>query len=167
MYFENALWYSKTNGRKKLLLLLLSLILILPALVLIFVGSRNANETLTLCAVVAAGVGIVWAIAVVIAGACTSLKWDVNNLVFAVADEGLYFTGVVNQDSYFSARWDEIEAYSYVMSKDGYATVTVYFDGVAEAGSFGKVKYLKMVNISEFGKLKAVFSEKNVPERNA
>ena len=43
----------------------------------------------------------------------------------------------------------------------------MYFDGVAEAGSFGKVKYLKMVNISEFGKLKAVFSEKNVPERNA
>lgn len=165
MYFDNALWYSKTNGHKRAVSMLICFVLLVPSLIAVLIGATKENDTVTIAGIIAAGVAITATAVLLAAGRFTGFKWDVSNLIFAVAESGLYFTGVQNQDSYFSATWEEIAGYGVRHGKNGYATVTVYFDGVADAGSFGKIKFLKMVNIEGLEKLQEVLQAKGIEKR--
>lgn len=165
MYFNNALWYSKTNGHKRAVSMLICLVLLVPSLIAVFIGATKENDTVTIAGIVASGVAIIATAVLLAAGRFTGFKWDVSNLIFAVAESGLYFTGVQNQDSYFSAEWSEIAGYSVTLGKNGFATVTVYFSGVADAGSFGKIRFLKMVNVEGLEKLEKVLRSRGIEKR--
>lgn len=162
--FNDTLWQSKTNGRKRVILMLTCLVLLVPSLIFVFISSNNGDDELMLISICLTGIVIIASIVALILGHFTSLKWDVTNLEFAVAESGLYFASLANQSTYFHAEWSEIESYSFINYNNGLTTVTVYFTAPLDAGSVGKIKYLKMVKISDFDTLKTVFSGKNVKE---
>jgi len=160
-------WQSKNNGKKKLIALLICLAAIVASMILVFVGSKAENQAVMIICLILAIVSIGSTIAVLIISQVTSLKWDISNLLFYTMEDGFYFTSVVNQDSYFQADWNEITGFSAVETGNDTATVTIYFDGIAYAGSFGKIKSLKMVKINEYSKLKEVFISQGIKETQA
>lgn len=164
MDLKNTLWNSKTNSHTKLVLLMICLVLLVPSLIVMFISAVNETETLMIVMLIVTGVVIIATAAVLLAGRFTNLKWCVSNLLFMVTDSGFYFTGTVNQDSYFSATWEELSGYSVKPEKNGLATVTVYFDAPADCGSFGNNKSLNMVKIENVEALKSVFEAKGIKE---
>ncbi|MCM1368516.1 MAG: hypothetical protein NC184_06895 [Roseburia sp.] len=162
--FENALWKSKSGGRRRAILMLACLVVLLPSLILLLVSASGSNKTLMVVACVLTVAAIVASAVILLLGRFTSLKWDVANLEFAAAENGLYFTSLAYQNSYFFAEWAEVASYSHVAKNNGLTTVTVNFTAPLDAGSFGKIKYMKMVGVSEFDKLQALFAEKEKPE---
>ena len=161
MDLKNTLWNSPSHSHTKLVLLMICLALLVPSLVFLFITATGGDEALMIIAVIITAAVIIITGAVFAIGRFTSLKWCVSNILFAVAESGFYFTGTVNQDSYFSAQWEEITSYSVKQEKNGLATVTVFFDDFADCGSFGKNKSVKMVKISDVETLKSVFETKN------
>lgn len=164
MLFNDSVWQSKTHGKLKLVIMLSCLALIIPALVLVFFGAQSDDMTFATVTIVIATVIILGSIAVVLIGARSDLKWYVSNLIFAVDDTGLYFT-TPGVNSYFNAEWHEIKSYSAV-TKGDHTTVTVNFSIIADAGYFGKLKRLKMVNIQDFATLRSVFEANGIPEES-
>ena len=167
MDLSQTLWNSKTNGRKKMILLLSCLALLVVSIVLMIVGFNGDNETLAIAATILTCVAIVITVVVLILGKFTGLKWNVSDLLFAVAESGLYFTGVVNQNSYFFAEWSEISGYTVKQGNNNLATVTVYFSAPTDSGSFGRITSLKMVNVAGLDTLRSVFQTYNIAERPA
>ncbi len=162
MDLTNTLWNSRTHSRTKGIMLLVCLVLLIPSLVGMFITTTMEDRTMMGIMIIVTAVIILATASLLLAGRFTGLKWCVSNLLFAVAESGFYFTGTVNQDSYFSAQWEEITGYSVKAEKNGLATVTVYFDDFADCGSFGKNKSVKMVKISDVETLKSVFETKNI-----
>lgn len=159
--FEGASWQSKSNGHIRVILTLGCLVLLVPSLVLLIVSASNENESLMLIALILTSAVIVASAAILIMGRFTDLKWAVANLEFAAAENGLYFTSYAHNGSYFHAEWDEIASYSYITAKDGLTTVTVNFTAPLDAGSYGKLKRLKMVKIADFDKLQKLLIDNN------
>lgn len=159
---DKELWRSRTSGRKTLILLTSCLALLAVMLAGIYFASKSQNKTLQIVFLIFAAIAIVAGFVTSVASKLTALKWNVSNLLFILMESGFYFTGVVNQSSYFYAEWSEIASYSYTVCKNGKANVTVYFDGVADAGSYGKIKHVKLIGVSNIELFNQIFAEHNV-----
>lgn len=158
METENKiLWKSRTSGHLTVTLLLSSLAVLIAALLSMVAFSSKDSDTLKIIMIVVVGLILIASIVEVCLARLSDLKWNVSNLIFLLSNSGLYFTGVVNQDSYFYAEWSEIVGYSVKMNKKGKATVKVSFNCIQNAGSFGKIKYVKMVGVSEVEEMCKVF----------
>ena len=157
---ENEIfWKSKSNGYKSLIVLSICFGILIAVIAGIFLGSKIDNDNLRIVFLVLAMLIILATVGALIYIRKSDLKWNVSNLLFILNHYGFYFTGVVNQSSYFSAEWSEITGYSVKTSKKGKVMVNVYFDGVADAGSFGKIKYAQMVNITGVDEMHKVFEK--------
>ena len=156
---NQLLWKSKTNGHLTISLLMIwfGLVVLLTAGIFIFSSNNSISDTFKI-------IYLAIDMLVLISGSVfaslirfTNLKWNASNLLFGLAESGLYFTGVKNQNSYFFAEWSEILDYSLATDKKGRVTVTVNFNGVAYAGSYGRIKHLQMVNITGVDEMCKVF----------
>lgn len=159
---DKELWRSRTSGRKTLILLMSCFALLAVMLIGIYLSSKSQNKTLQIIFLVFAAIVIVAGFVTSVASKITALKWNVSNLLFILMESGFYFTGVVNQSSYFYAEWSEIASYSYEVCKNGKSNVTVNFVGIADAGTFGKIRYLKMVGVSNIESLNEIFAAHNI-----
>ncbi|MDE5654691.1 MAG: hypothetical protein K2I46_03690 [Clostridia bacterium] len=158
MYTQNEiLWKSRTSGHKTVTMLLTCLAVLVLSLVGGVISSSKDNDVLKIVLMIIAVLAIIACLVTVCLAKLTDLKWNVSNLIFFLTEDGFYFTGVVNQDSYFYAEWSEIVGYSVTTGKNGKATVTVNFNGIADAGSYGKIKHLKMVGILGVEELCKIF----------
>ncbi|MDE7070702.1 MAG: hypothetical protein K2O86_01845 [Clostridia bacterium] len=158
MEMENQfLWKSRTSGHKTVTMLMTCLAVLVLSLLAIVIFSSKNNDTIKIIIMIIAGLAIIACLVAVCLAKLTDLKWNVSNLIFFLTEEGFYFTSVVNQNSYFYAEWSEITGYSVITDKNGKATVKVNFNGVADAGSYGKIKHLKMVGIMGVEELCKVF----------
>ena len=164
MNSDNLLWQSKTSGKKSIIVLLVNLALLLGSLLAMIIGSQKAPESESLTIVTMAGMvfSILLFVAVIIVMRRTDLKWEVSSLIFKATENGMYFTGLGNMDSFFYAEWAEIEWYSIIQGKNGKATVTVQLDGIADAGVLGKIDHMKMVGIKGAEELCKIFEKFNV-----
>ncbi|MDE6029123.1 MAG: hypothetical protein K2F90_02235 [Clostridiales bacterium] len=82
-------------------------------------------------------------------------KWLSDKLIFALDDDGLYFTSQSGDGSYFSAEYGNISCFTAKKSGQ-YHTVTVYFKLPENAGIRGDLKSLKMIKIERFDDLKEI-----------
>lgn len=158
---NQLLWKSRSNGHKSITLLATWFGLLILSIVGIFIISYNdiVSETFKAIYLVIAMLVIMSGLVLVILIRLTDLKWNASNLLFGLAESGLYFTGVKNQDSYFFAEWSEILDYSLATDKKGRVTVTVNFNCIAYAGSYGKIRHLKMVNITGVDEMCKIFEK--------
>ncbi len=164
MDLKNTLWNSCTHSHTKMALFMSCLVLLIPSLVFLFISATDGEETMMIISVCVTAAIIMITGAVYAVGRFTALKWQVSNLLFAVAESGFYFTGTANQDSYFSAAWEEITGYSVKPEKNGFATVTIRFAAPADCGSFGKNNSLKMVKIENVETLTSVLESKGIKQ---
>ena len=167
MDLRQTLWNSRTSGHKKLILLAVCMVLLVPSLIGLFVFSSSGDKSKMMIMLIVTVAVLIIAGVVLTVGKYTGLKWDVSNLIFAVAETGLYFTGTVNQSSYFFAEWREIASYHVTPAKNGKANVIVTFHTPADAGSFGKLTYLKMVGVTDADKLAQVMESHGVQKIQA
>lgn len=87
--------------------------------------------------------------------------WSSPKLIFAVRDDGLYYTSQSGDGSYFSAEYANI--LYFTAKKSGiFHTVTVYFKSPENAGVRGDLKYLKMIKIERFDELKDILLSRGI-----
>lgn len=154
--FENALWQSRPHTNQPLWYIMGPMIVFLVAIpfVIHFFG-----------------VGVVFGIDVVLAlgflfAVCIfgrRFKWHNTKLLFAVMENGVYFTVTNNsQSSYFQEDFSNIKGYTCVQ-EGGYNTVTILFKQPANAGVFGNIKFMKMIKIENYDKLQEVLTSHSIP----
>ena len=155
MFFK-SLWESKSHS---LPFTSLCAVPIVFAVVLFFVF---ISLNLTLVGGIVAGVIILATIVPLIVWG-KELRWYNPKHIFAFNDEGILFTSTDTQNSYFSDTYENIEGYNFTPSKKGYTTVVVYLKEPSSAGMYGKIKYIKMVNIENFETVQKIFEDHNIP----
>ena len=118
---NQLLWKSKSGGHKAvaILLALLGVLALIIGCVFIIASNDNVSDDAKLVLLILAIIIMVSSLGVVVVVKRTDLKWNVSNLLFGLAESGLYFTGVAKQmqTSYFFAEWSEILDYSLATDK--------------------------------------------------
>lgn len=154
MYFNGALWEYKSNAKN------VSLYFTIPMVVSLIAVFFTLASSVKLFAVIP---GVIFVALLAATLACgRKFRWNNPTLIFALTDDGIYFTSKNNTNSYFQESYSNISGYSYIEHGNDYVTVTVYFKTAANAGIFGNITYLKMVNVRDLETLKSVFSSHGV-----
>ncbi len=145
--FNNALWESRVHTSKRMLNILCGIeILCIVATVISIMYAE-------LYALIPGGVMLAGLVVLLLF--YKDSKWLSDKLIFALDDDGLYFTSQSGDGSYFSAEYGNISCFTAKKSGQ-YHTVTVYFKLPENAGIRGDLKSLKMIKIERFDDLKEI-----------
>lgn len=156
---DQVLWRSKSSGHKAIALLLSSSALMVLSIAIGLILNEKKLFAATIVFMAFSLLFIVGSLILCVMVLRSELRWEVSNLLFTLADSGFYFTAVNRPDTYFYAQWSEIDSYSYTVCKNGKINVTVNFDSPADAGSYGKIKRVKMIGVTNVDLLNEIFSK--------
>ena len=151
--FNNALWESRVHTSKRILNILCGIELLFIVATVISVMYDG------LYALIPGGVMLVGL--VVLLFFYKDSKWLSDKLIFALCDDGLYFTSQSGEGSYFWAEYGNISGFT-AKTSGKYHTVTVYFKLPENAGIRGDLKSLKMIKIERFDDLKEILLSQGI-----
>lgn len=153
--FQNVLWRSKCNaGKLPLAIGFLSLVFF----ILIFFAMHFFGfGAIVIILIVLFLADIIFTIVY-----SAKHRWHNPQLIFILTEEGVIFT-MKNNPSYFFNEYENIADYSYVKHDEKYATVTLNFRHLEEAGIFRKISSLTMAKIENFELVEKILETKGIP----
>ena len=155
---DQVLWRCKSSGYKCIVILSVCMLILLVSMLGMLIGAKNDNGSIVKIFLTLFALSAVAGLTVSILSVRSELRWETFKLIFTLADSGLYFTDP-NAKSYFYALWSEIESYSVDLRKNGKANVIVNFNCLSDAGTYGKIKRVKMIGVSNVDVMNEVFSK--------
>ncbi|MDE5756792.1 MAG: hypothetical protein K2I23_06860 [Clostridia bacterium] len=153
--FENVLWRSNCHSSK--LPTILTFIPLITLIGIFFAMSVFGFGAVVITLIVLTVAGIVW---IIVYG--RTHRWQNPQLIFIMTETCVIFTSK-NNNSYFYNEYENIADYSYVQHDERYASVTLNFRHVANAGAFGKITSMTMAKIENFELVKKILEDKEIP----
>lgn len=155
---DQVLWRCKSSGYKCIVILSVCFAILLLSLLGMFIGADKDNGNIVKVSLTIFALSAAAGFIVSILSIRSELRWETYNLIFTLADSGLYFK-LKNAKSFFYALWSEIDSYSVEIRKNGKANVIVNFNCLSDAGTYGKLKRVKMIGVTNVDLLNEIFSK--------